>query len=207
MGTTDNHVTTIDLMRHGEPVGGKKYRGQIDDPLSEKGWHQMRNAIGEHCPWDVIVSSSLCRCADFAKELADKHALPLELDDRLVELGFGDWEGRTAEELKHQDPDCLHRFWSDPLNNRPTGAETLADFCTRVISAWADVTNTFRGKHILMVGHAGMIRMVVRHILDMPLDRLFRIQVPSASVTRIQIDHHSNGDLPRLIFHGGSLND
>jgi len=31
-------TTTIDLLRHGEPVGGKRYRGQIDDPLSEKGW-------------------------------------------------------------------------------------------------------------------------------------------------------------------------
>ena len=35
-------VTRIDLIRHGEPVGGRRYRGQIDDPLSEKGWKQMR---------------------------------------------------------------------------------------------------------------------------------------------------------------------
>jgi len=41
-------ITTLDLMRHGEPVGGRRYRGQMDDPLSEKGWAQMRNAVGNH---------------------------------------------------------------------------------------------------------------------------------------------------------------
>ena len=42
--------TTIDLIRHGEPVGGRKYRGQIDDPLSDKGWTQMRQAVADHKP-------------------------------------------------------------------------------------------------------------------------------------------------------------
>ena len=40
--------TTIDLIRHGEPVGGRKYRGQTDDPLSEKGWAQMWAAVGDY---------------------------------------------------------------------------------------------------------------------------------------------------------------
>ena len=41
-------LTTIDLIRHGEPVGGRKYRGQTDDPLSEKGWEQMWKAVGDY---------------------------------------------------------------------------------------------------------------------------------------------------------------
>ncbi|MHB1590203.1 MAG: histidine phosphatase family protein [Sulfuricella sp.] len=39
--------TTIDLIRHGEPVGGRRYRGRTDDPLSEKGWNQMWTAVGD----------------------------------------------------------------------------------------------------------------------------------------------------------------
>ena len=84
-------VTTVDLIRHGEPVGGRKYRGQIDDPLSEKGWAQMRNAVGDFCPWQCVISSALLRCAAFAQELAQRHALPLILDERLKEIGFGAW--------------------------------------------------------------------------------------------------------------------
>jgi alpha-ribazole phosphatase len=55
---------TLDFMRHGEPVGGRKYRGQLDDPLSEKGWEQMRAAVGEAWPWTRIVSSPLLRCSE-----------------------------------------------------------------------------------------------------------------------------------------------
>ena len=92
-----NTPTTIDLIRHGEPVGGSKYRGQTDDPLSEKGWAQMRAALVGHQPWEVVVTSPLVRCRAFAEELAARLALPLEVDARLMEIGFGEWEGRTAE--------------------------------------------------------------------------------------------------------------
>ena len=64
--------TIIDFIRHGEPVGGRAYRGHnIDDPLSEKGWQQMRTAVADHCPWSQLISSPLLRCKDFANELAE----------------------------------------------------------------------------------------------------------------------------------------
>lgn len=70
----EKRTTTVDLLRHGEPVGGRKYRGQTDDALSETGWAQMRAAVDGHRPWDVIVSSTLLRCIEFARELAARHA-------------------------------------------------------------------------------------------------------------------------------------
>jgi len=195
-------VTTIDLIRHGEPVGGRKYRGQIDDPLSEKGWSQMRTAVGDACPWEGVVSSTLSRCAAFAQELALRHALPLAFDVRFREIGFGAWEGRTADELQREDPDAIARFFDDPITYRPAGAEALPEFRDRVIGAWDDLLAQHAGKHILVVGHAGVIRMVIRHVLDMPLANLFRIHVGNASITRIRIDARG---APRLVFHGGSL--
>lgn len=200
-----NTITTIDLIRHGEPVGGNKYRGQSDDPLSEKGWLQMRNAVGEHCPWNAIVSSTLSRCAAFASELAQRHALPLEFDARLMEIGFGEWEGRTAEQVTAQDPALLRRFWLDPLNNVPPGAELLTAFRDRVIPAWDEILARHSGKHILIVGHAGVIRMVVRHVLDMPLQRVFRLAVPNAGITRIRVESDGEQTLPTLLFHAGAL--
>jgi len=197
--------TTIDLIRHGEPVGGRRYRGQLDDPLSEKGWQQMREAVADHAPWDRIVSSSLSRCSEFARELAERHTLPLTIEPRLVEIGFGEWEGRTAEELMVSDADILMRFWSDPLNNTPPGGERLADFRDRIVAAWDQLLNDFSGQHLLIVGHAGMMRMILRHVLDMPLDKMFRLQVPSAGISRIQVDRFDGEELPRLLFHAGSL--
>jgi alpha-ribazole phosphatase/probable phosphoglycerate mutase len=194
--------TTVDLIRHGEPVGGRKYRGQIDDPLSEKGWAQMRKAVGDACPWECVVSSTLSRCAAFAQELSQRHALPLSFDARFMEIGFGAWEGRTADELQREHPEAFARFFDDPIAHRPAGAEALAEFRDRVIGAWDDVIARHLGKHVLLVGHAGVIRMVMRHVLDMPLDRMFRIQVGNASITRICIDAQG---APRLVFHGGSL--
>ena len=75
--------TCIDLLRHGEPVGGRRYRGQIDDPLSDTGWQQMRAALADRRDWDIIYTSPLRRCAEFAGELAARHGLPLASDPRL----------------------------------------------------------------------------------------------------------------------------
>jgi alpha-ribazole phosphatase len=202
---SDELTTTFDLLRHGEPVGGSRYRGQTDDPLSETGWQQMRAAVGDHRPWDVIVSSPLSRCADFARELAARHGIPLEIEARIKEIGFGVWEGRTSAELVQSDPGVLARFWNDPLNNRPEGAEPLTAFRDRVTATWTEMHARFRGKHVLIVCHGGVIRMLLRHTLDMPLERLFRIQVPYASLSRIVVSGQGAQALPRLAFHCAHL--
>jgi alpha-ribazole phosphatase/probable phosphoglycerate mutase len=198
-------TTTLDLMRHGEPVGGRKYRGQLDDPLSEKGWEQMRRAVGEHCPWQAIVSSPLLRCADFARELAARRGLPLDIDNRLVELGFGAWEGRTADDLIAADPEALVRFRRDPVAHAPPGAEPLARFRGRILEAWNVLHEQHRGKHVLVIAHAGVIRMMVAHALDIPLQHIFRLQVPSAGITRLRLESDGDDLFPQLLFYAGSL--
>ncbi len=197
--------TTVDLIRHGEPVGGRKYRGQTDDPLSTKGWQQMRTAVADHRPWDIIITSPLLRCCEFARELAQRHAIPLLEDARFMEIGFGSWEGKTAEQLMQGQQDILLAFWSDPVNNRPQGAEPLTDFNQRIVDAWQDLLAQHAGKHVLIVCHAGTIRMSMQHILGMPLGHVFRINVANAGVTRIRIEQHEQQIFPRLIFHGGQL--
>ncbi len=199
-------VTTIDLIRHGEPVGGSgRYRGKIDDPLSDKGWRQMREAVADHCPWQAIVSSPLSRCAAFASELAQRHQLPLAFDERFMEIGFGEWEGLTKEQIVAKDPDALQRFYNDPIIHRPAGAETLAEFQARVVAAWNQLLAEYVGQQLLLVGHAGVIRMVVRHLLDTPLERMFCINVPNAGITRIRVDGQGQQAMASLMFHAGSL--
>lgn len=181
-------MITLDFMRHGEPVGGRKYRGQIDDPLSEKGWAQMRAAVGGHRPWSRIVSSPLMRCRAFAEELAGRHQLPLLFDDRLKEVGFGAWEGKSAAQLNEEDPGQLPRFKIDPLNARPPGAEPLTDFFDRVAAGVESLLQPEAEEHVLVVCHAGVVRMVLAHALHIPLANAYRIEVPAASLTRISYE-------------------
>lgn len=204
---TDDRITTlVDLIRHGEPVGGSRYRGQMDDPLSATGWEQMRHAVGRHHPWDVIVSSPLSRCLAFAEELGERHHIPLEIEPRLQEIGFGSWQGKTKDEISRYDPGLLQRFYRDPMNNRPEDAEGLVDFQRRIVTAWNDILNRHAGKHLLLVCHAGVIRMVLAHILDIPLNNLFHIKVANAGITRIECLEQGDGFfLGQLVFHGGVL--
>lgn len=191
----------IDLMRHGEPVGGHRYRGHRDDPLSDKGWRQMREAVGEHCPWDIIVTSPLQRCAAFAEELRARHDLPVEIEPRFREIGFGAWEGRTRAELEAENPGCLQHFYADPVNHTPPGAEPLLAFRDRVTAAFDALLSRHEGRHVLLIGHAGLMRMIMGHALAIPLDRIFRIQVDNACLTRLRVDDGQTA----LVFHAGRL--
>jgi len=191
-------TTTLDLMRHGEPVGGRRYRGQVDDPLSEKGWAQMHAAVGDAAPWTRIVASPLLRCRAFAETLAVRHGLPLALDERLKEVGFGAWEGRSAAEIEQEAPGALARFKADPVNARPAGAEPLTDFHARVAAALGNLLAQHAGQHVLLVGHAGVIRMALAWALHIPLEHAYRIEVASAGLTRLRFD----GEHASLIFHG-----
>lgn len=194
--------TQIDLLRHGEPVGGRRYRGQSDDPLSEKGWQQMRAAVAGKQDWDIIYTSPLRRCAEFAQELSGRLALPVKTDERLKEIGFGCWEGRTPEDIERDDPGKLENFWRDPIKNRPDGAETLASFQLRVRAAWQDICAEQSGRRALIVGHAGITRMIVSLVLGSPVEHMFRIQVDNAGLTRIRIQDQGKDAFPLLVFHG-----
>lgn len=178
--------THIDILRHGEPVGGRKYRGHgVDDPLSELGWRQMWAAVGDDWPWHGIVSSPMLRCRHFAAALADRSGLALAVDERLKEVGFGAWEGRTGAQLRADAPDTLRRFYENPVVHRPSDAEPLADFRLRVGEALEDLLRQHEGRRILVVAHAGVIRAAVSWLLDAPLERMYRMDVPNAAFLRI----------------------
>jgi alpha-ribazole phosphatase/probable phosphoglycerate mutase len=179
--------TTLDLIRHGEPDGGPRYRGWQDDPLSADGWRQMRASVDGQAPWQLIVSSPLRRCSEFAQELATKHNAPMVVDERLREVGFGSWEGCTAEQIREREPTALQSFYDDPINNRPPDAEPLATFRDRVVCCLQDLLSEHRGKHLLLVCHAGVIRTAISHTLEAPLHTLYRQAVDYASITRLQV--------------------
>ena len=195
--------TLIDLLRHGEPEGGTKFRGWVDDPLSSTGWEQMRASAGKACHWDTVVTSPLLRCAEFAAELADRHRLTLEVDARFKEMGFGDWEGKTPADVARQDAARLEKFWRDPVAFPPPGGESLAAVQARVTEGWRDLLARHAGRRVLLVCHGGVIRLVLAQALGIPLANLFRLHVPFAALSRLRVDGEGENALPQLLFLGG----
>ncbi|MEJ2645805.1 MAG: alpha-ribazole phosphatase family protein [Gammaproteobacteria bacterium] len=195
-------VTRIDIIRHGQPVGGRRYRGQLDDPLSELGWQQMWNSVGDYGGWDVIVTSPLLRCSEFAQALGERLGIPVTADARLKEVGFGAWEGRSRADVQTADPEQYAAFYRDPVGCRPPGAEPLPAFTARVAAAFDELVERYRGQSVLVVAHAGVIRATLAHTLQIPLAALYRIQVANAGVTRVQVPQDGPA---ALVFHGGTL--
>ncbi|PLY15421.1 MAG: histidine phosphatase family protein [Sedimenticola sp.] len=191
--------TLIDLLRHGTPEGGRRYRGRQDDPLSEEGWQQMWHAASGETPWSQVISSPLSRCRAFSEQLADKLSLPLTIDVRFQELGYGVWEGKSADQLKADDPDILKRFFYDPHTHRPPDAEPVVDFMQRVGEAYSEAVANHAGQHILIVAHACVIRAIIAKVLNAPPEAVFRMHVETAHLSRIR---ESSERPPTLMFHG-----
>ncbi|MEX2475760.1 histidine phosphatase family protein [Marinobacter sp.] len=199
----NSSTTIVDLIRHGEPVGGPMFRGSQDDPLSEAGWRQMHAAVSEHDVWDRIITSPLLRCRKFAEQLATERGLPLEQDERLREISFGDWEGMTADAILAHDPEALTRFWNDPVANPPPGGESMSEFYARVRAAWHHWCQEAAGQRLLVVCHGGVIRMILAEVMGIPLARSFSaLTVPYACRSRVRIDHSEHGVLSCLQSHG-----
>jgi alpha-ribazole phosphatase len=195
--------TRIDILRHGMPEGGRRYRGNgIDDPLSELGWRQMWAAVGDDWRWDVIVSSPMARCRPFAEALAEKRGLPVAVDERLKEVGFGAWEGKTADQLRAGDPDVIRRFYADPVGERPAGAEPLDRFRDRVSAALQEILDTQGGRRVLVVAHAGVMRAVLSSMLDVPLVRMYHVDIANAAFLRIRTKRERP---PQIVFGGPDL--
>ncbi|MBF0215142.1 MAG: histidine phosphatase family protein [Magnetococcales bacterium] len=193
----------LDLLRHGAPVGGVKYRGSLDDPLAPEGWEAMWTTTRDQGPWNRILSSPLRRCAEFAQTLGDRLQLETRIDPRLREMSFGSWEGKTSAEILATDGDRLTRFWKNPLDHPPPGGDNLKEVQTRLLSLWNETLASAQGEKILIVAHGGVIRVLLGLVLLTPLEHLSRITVPYAALARIRLDRVGEDTLmPRLIFCG-----
>lgn len=186
-----------DLLRHGEPAGGGRFRGACEDPLTPLGLAAMRAATAaRRAPWDLILTSPARRCAGFATELAEALRLPLEVWPDLGERAWGAWEGLAADQLPAAD---LARFWADPIGFTPPRAETLGDFAQRVLGAWERLLDG-SARHPLAITHGGGVRVILGRVLDLPATSLLLVEVPYACLTRLRLPQPPGR--PSLMAHG-----
>ena len=189
--------TTIDFLRHGEVSGGPYYRGRTNDLLTHKGWQQMQDAItGQN--WDQIITSPLHRCLDFAQHINSEYNIPYIIEPSWQEIYFGDWEGKTAHQINSNE---LALFYQNPIKYPPKNGEDFLIFLSRIKLAWKNLFNTYPGKNILVVTHAGVIRGLFHLLLDLPVEKIFNLQVDYAGITRFQCIDDNGEQFIKLIFH------
>lgn len=180
--------TVIEMIRHGEPVGGSRYRGHgIDDPLSEKGWRQMWESVGEHSGWSRIISSPLTRCAAFANELGKNRQLPVTIHDDLKEIGFGAWEGKTKAQLREERLEEFDAFYRDPVANTPENAEKVMNFHARIGTVFEHLRERYQGEQLLVVAHAGVIRAMITYAVGAPADCMYRLTITNGGISRLHL--------------------
>jgi alpha-ribazole phosphatase len=177
----------LDLLRHGETEFGGGLRGSIDDALTDTGWEQMRAAVINHGPWDVIVSSPLQRCARFADELAARLGLPVEQEADFQELHFGDWEGQSPAQLMETDAAGLGRFWEDPYAFTPPNGEPVQAFASRVLAALERLQHAHDGKRALLISHGGVMRLLLARARGLPREQLLQVSVPHGGLFGLDV--------------------
>jgi len=195
-------ITTIDLLRHGEVEGDAVYRGSTDDPLTDQGWQQMVASLQDKKEWDLIVSSPLLRCLEFAELVATEDEIKLLVDKSYQEIDFGLWEGLSPDKIMQDEADNLKAWWQSPTRVTPPNGEDFHDFQARILKSLKKLVSDNKGDRILLVTHAGVIRVILMFVLGMQEDNLFRLNVDNASFSRIHIYHDKQGDSWSLIKHG-----
>jgi len=191
-------LITVDLLRHGELEGGVKYRGQLDDPLTVAGRASMDavwERIGEDI--DLVISSPLSRCLQAAREWTVKHGMACDIDSRVAEMHYGEWEGLTAEEIMTRYPGMLEQWRMNPEDMQIPGGESATQLHDRIAEFWSDICEKYDGQHLLVVAHSGSIRMLLAHILSAPIVSTRLMQMPYGCWSRaVYRDGKSE-----LVFH------
>jgi len=182
----------IDVLRHGE-VDGRMHvaRGSTDDVLSPIGWQQMQEMKARIGHVDSIASSPLQRCRLFAESCGES----VHVIDDMRELDFGDWENKSSDEVENQA--LLQQFFDKPSQFQAPNGEAFDVFSQRVIAAWEKWLEQDVGEHRLLIAHGCVIRVILAHLLGMPMDNLWRLTLDYASWSRISC---MKGEQARLLF-------
>ncbi|APT89277.1 acid phosphatase [Corynebacterium frankenforstense DSM 45800] len=164
-GTT----TRLILLRHGQTAysAAGYYSGHANPALTETGRRQAAAAaelIRARGGIDAVVCSPLERARETAQFCADALSLEVDVDEGLIEVDFGDFEGLTFTQA-HERAGEVHTDWlADPTIAPPNG-ESLADLHKRV-SRWLDgVLEKYAGQTVLAVSHVNPIKSVLANAL------------------------------------------
>lgn len=195
-------MTTIILLRHGETAynaKGNRYCGRTDIELAPSGEVQAQ-AMALHLrniSISQVYSSPLKRARQTAQLASGR--LSVITDERLTEVDFGNWEGKTREEFIAENRELWKNWMNDPGKAKAGGTgETGLEVVARADSFFNNVARQHAGETILVVGHNGLNRLYIAYKLGMPLKHYQRIAQENASITVFDLDASGNFTLKKL---------
>ena len=185
-------MTTFYLARHGSCAGlGKTLWGRTAGVcLNEEGKAQAQRLAERFSGLvlDAIYSSPLERALETAEAIARTTKLEVKQSSAFNEVDFGDWTGKSFEELAHDKR--WHRFNTQRSVTSIPGGESFLDVQARVIAELERLTEQHRDRNVAIVSHADVIKAAVGYVATTPIDLLQRIEISPCSVSIIANGEH-----------------
>jgi len=180
------------LLRHGETAynaDGNRYCGRTDIELTTKGLRQAKFVFEQlrDTKIDEVYASPLFRAKRTA-EIASGERKVIT-DERLIEIDFGHWEGKTREEFIEEDASLWENWSNEPEKFKAGGSgESGAEIIDRLNSFYDEMISKHNGKTILVVGHNGVNRLFIAGRLGMPLKNYRQLAQENSSITLLEFD-------------------
>lgn len=178
-------MKTLTLIRHTTPniAAGICY-GQLDVAVARNFTDEAAAIRGWLNPADLILTSPLLRAHKLAENIALSHGCEMLHDARLMEMNFGDWEGRAWNDIGRSEIDS----WSaDVLYYAPPNGESAQQMMQRVQSMLQDLVQMPQ-QHIVIVAHGGSIRAVLAQLASIPLTLTLNWQIDYGAVISTRHD-------------------
>ncbi|QHA35515.1 histidine phosphatase family protein [Rossellomorea marisflavi] len=181
------------ITRHGETQWNreKRMQGWKDSDLTPAGEEDARALaqVLKRVSFEAVYSSPIGRARKTAELLVDQ--APIILEEDLREIGMGDWEGRTQEEVRAADPERFHTFWNKPHVYETETGETFNQVMDRVESFLKKV-QVHQGT-ILVVTHSIFIKALLAYVKELPLDKLW--SPPFIEATSLTVIEGAGGSM------------
>ena len=176
-------ITRLYLIRHGETVntGGEtfRYNGHLDVDITENGISQIRR-VAERLrsrPLKGIYSSDLIRTQKGAAILAENFsAIKREAFPDLREVKQGIWEGLTLQEVWEKYPEEAEKKFTDYVNYRIPGGETLPEAQERSVKVIQSLARKHNGQEFAAVAHGGINSLIICWVLNLDLKDVFHFR-------------------------------
>jgi ribonuclease H / adenosylcobalamin/alpha-ribazole phosphatase len=191
-------VTTLILVRHGRTVlteSRKISGGDGENPdLSELGRQDAREVAEELAKLGhsgnfaylsapvAVVHSPIARAKQTAQAIANRISLPMVSNADLAEIGFGEWDGLTNEEMIAAFEE-EYNVWRGSFDVAPPGGESLKDFDARVRRAFDAILEQYSGQTVVVVAHVMPIRALLRLANDSSIAGFWRTNIGPASIS------------------------
>ena len=177
------------LVRHGETNWNREGRVQgyhADSPLTETGLEQAR-ALARRMSTealDALYSSDLGRTRQTVAPIMQSTSLPVYFDSELRERNYGTFEGKTFLEVERDFPEAYAHFRTRDPHFAAAGGESTVQFHDRVIRAFERIASQAAGSRIAVVAHGGVLGVMYRRAMNIPIEAPRNYTVANASISR-----------------------